>query len=86
MNAPAAGERARTAMTGGGHPLIRPLDPRDAHHLADAVRSFRPTTTFLAPVHLQRLLDGSVDPGRDLSSFRLVVTNNIYIFWHFSFL
>ncbi len=42
----------------------------DSHALADAVRSFRPTTTFLAPVHLRRLLEGS-SPG-DLDSLRLV--------------
>lgn len=44
----------------------------DAHHLADAVRRYRPTTTFLAPIHLQRLLDGCEDAVDDLASFRLL--------------
>ena len=44
---------------------------RDSHDPAAAVRDFRPTTTFCAPVHLQRLLDG-VRAADDLDSFRLV--------------
>ena len=47
MNAPTAGERARTAVTGGGPPLIRPLDPRDAHHLADLFGRLSPTSRYL---------------------------------------
>jgi GNAT superfamily N-acetyltransferase len=47
VNAPTAGERARTAVTGGGHPLIRPLDPRDAHHLADLFGRLSPTSRYL---------------------------------------
>jgi len=47
VNAPAAGERAFTATTGGSHPLIRPLDPRDAHHLADLFGRLSPTSRHL---------------------------------------
>ena len=47
MNAPAAGERGRTAVTGGVPPLIRPLDPRDAHHLADLFGRLSPTSRHL---------------------------------------
>ena len=47
MNTPAAGERARTAVTGGGHPMIRPLDPRDAHHLAKLFGRLSPTSRHL---------------------------------------
>ena len=47
MSAPAVGERARIAVSEGGHPLIRPLDPRDAHHLADLFARLSPTSRHL---------------------------------------
>ena len=53
MNVPAAGERERSAATAGGHPLIRPLDPRDAHHLADLFDRLSPTSRhfrYLTPM------------------------------------
>lgn len=63
MNAPTAGI-GRTAVTGGGHPLIRPLDPRDAPHLADLFGRLSPTSrhlryltpmSTLPPGHLRHL-------------------------------
>ena len=59
---------AAGTLLAGGVVAVAP----DAHHLADEVRRFRPTTTFLAPIHLQRLLDGCEDPVAELASFRLV--------------
>jgi GNAT superfamily N-acetyltransferase len=53
VTAPAAGERARIAVDGGGYPLIRSLDPRDAHHLADLFGRLSPTSRhfrYLAPM------------------------------------
>jgi long-chain acyl-CoA synthetase len=58
---------AAGTLLAGGTVALAP----DSHDPAEAVRAFRPTTTFLAPVHLQRLLDG-VDGTDDLASFRLV--------------
>lgn len=57
---------AAGTLLAGGTVAIAP----DTHDPASAVRAFRPTTTFLAPVHLQRLIDGA-GPG-DLDSLRLV--------------
>ena len=57
---------AAGTLLAGGTVAIAP----DSHDLASAVRAFRPTTTFLAPVHLQRLLDGA--GAGDLDSLRLV--------------
>ena len=47
MTTPAAGERPRTVVTDAGNPLIRPLDPRDAHHLADLFGRLSPTSRHL---------------------------------------
>jgi long-chain acyl-CoA synthetase len=58
---------AAGTLLAGGTVALAP----DSHDPAAAVRAFRPTTTFLAPVHLQRLLEGADGP-HDLSSFRLV--------------
>ena len=58
---------AAGTLLAGGEVAIAP----DAHDPLAAVRAFRPTTTFLAPVHLQRLLAAGADPD-DLASFRLV--------------
>jgi long-chain acyl-CoA synthetase len=57
---------AAGTLLAGGTVALAP----DSHDPAAAVRAFRPTTTFLAPVHLQRLLDGG--PAIDLADFRLV--------------
>ena len=61
MSTPAAGERARAAVTGGVHPLIRPLDPRDAHRLADLFGRLSPTSR-----HLRYLTPISVLPAGHL--------------------
>lgn len=58
---------AAGTLLAGGTVALTP----DSHDPSAAVRAFRPTTTFLAPVHLQRLLDGADGPD-DLASFRLV--------------
>ena len=54
MSAPAVGEeRASIEVNRDGHPLIRPLDPRDAHHLADLFGRLSPTSRhlrYLAPM------------------------------------
>jgi acyl-CoA synthetase (AMP-forming)/AMP-acid ligase II len=55
-----------TLLAGG---TVVVLDRFDAPRFADAVRDHRPTTAFLVPAHLQRLLT-STPP--DLSSFRLI--------------
>jgi long-chain acyl-CoA synthetase len=57
---------AAGTLLAGGAVAVAP----DSHDPASAVRAFRPTTTFLAPVHLQRLLAGA--GAGDLASFRLV--------------
>jgi long-chain acyl-CoA synthetase len=56
---------AGTLLAGGAVALAG-----DSHAPAAAVRDVAPTTMFLAPVHLRRLLDGA-RPG-DLASLRLV--------------
>jgi long-chain acyl-CoA synthetase len=61
---------AGTLLAGGTVALAT-----DSHDPAAAVRRFRPTTTFLAPVHLQRLLATTTTTSStadDLASFRLV--------------
>lgn len=58
---------AGTLLAGGTVALAT-----DSHDQAAALRAFRPTTTFLAPVHLQRLLDHPATTADDLASFRLV--------------
>jgi long-chain acyl-CoA synthetase len=60
---------AAGTLLAGGQVALAP----DAHDLLAAVRTVRPTTTFVAPVHLQRLLDTpGLHPADDLASFRLV--------------
>jgi long-chain acyl-CoA synthetase len=58
---------AAGTLLAGGTVALAP----DAHDPAAAIRAFRPTTTFLAPVHLQRLLDHPDTTADDLASFRL---------------
>jgi long-chain acyl-CoA synthetase len=54
----------------GGRLVI--LSRFDAAAAAEAVERFRPTTTFVAPTALQRLLENEEAPGR-WESFRLIV-------------
>ena len=56
-----------TLLSGGSVILTGPFD---AERTADAIASFRPTTTFMVPAHLQRLF--ALDDLPDLSGFRLV--------------
>jgi acyl-CoA synthetase (AMP-forming)/AMP-acid ligase II len=55
-----------TLLAGGDIVVLRKFDPAA---FATAVDEHRPTTAFVVPAHLQRLLAG---PLPDLSSFRLV--------------
>ncbi|HVF32087.1 MAG TPA: class I adenylate-forming enzyme family protein [Acidimicrobiales bacterium] len=57
---------AAGTLLAGGEVAMAP----DSHDPLGAVRAVRPTTTFAAPVHLQRLLAGARPD--DLASFRLV--------------
>lgn len=43
-----------------------------ADRVAEAIHRHRPTTTFMAPIHLQRVLDHPAAAGLPLGSFRLV--------------
>ena len=58
---------AAGTLLAGGTVAVAP----DSHAPAAAVRAFRPTTTFCAPIHLQRLLDG-IRSHDDVASLRLV--------------
>lgn len=63
---------ATGVLMAGGEVIVLPRF--DAARVAEAIAVYRPTTTFMAPVHLQRLLalfDQS-DRKPDLSSFRLL--------------
>jgi acyl-CoA synthetase (AMP-forming)/AMP-acid ligase II len=57
---------ASGTLLAGGDIVV--LDRFDVMRFAEAVRVHRPTTAFMVPTHLQRLLPS----GTDLSSFRLV--------------
>lgn len=59
---------AAGTLLAGGTVGLAPGSSTEA--LAGAVAAFAPTTAFVAPVHLARLL--AADPMPDLSSFRLV--------------
>ena len=56
-------------LLAGGEVVI--VDRFDVASFLDAVRTHRPTTAFLVPAHLQRLLAAGVQ-REDLASFRLV--------------
>jgi long-chain acyl-CoA synthetase len=57
-----------TLFAGGEIVVLEKFSPESA---AAAINTHRPTTAFMAPAHLQRLLDPS-SPGVDVSSFRLL--------------
>jgi len=61
---------AGTLLRGGAVVIL----PRfDASAALDALRRLRPTTAFMAPTHLQRLLDlGELDDGERFGSLRLL--------------
>lgn len=58
-----------TLLAGGEVILPGKFDPTTQ---LDAIKEFAPTTSFMAPVHLHRLLDVAHDKARRFTSFRLL--------------